>query len=166
MNAESVSRVAFRLTREEIAALLQLMAAKQLQGTDIKAEMPTDKTVLSLIESGVVMPCGEQTFVDRVISRILREMLESQRCLIARTSNHKAMLYKGTTFYVLMEQATFGSITIEPLKDAEAVKSPWQQSIDEMGTNIETMLVQHNEVICYEQGSQASGKMLSKFIER
>ena len=72
MKTDRVERIAFLFTKAEIQSLLKLMGEKELPGASLSAQEADDLSVNSLVDGGVVMPCGETTLVDRTITLILR----------------------------------------------------------------------------------------------
>lgn len=133
MNAENIERIAYRFTEQEIAALLKLMNAAALPGTGVTAAEPSEATVSSLVESGIVLPCGERTFVDRTISLVLMNAARNARFLRAEAGEKRVVLYVGTEMCVLLEENGQGILTIEPLQNFRAAREPFMTAVGDMG---------------------------------
>ena len=57
----TVERISYRFTKKELGALLKLMDMPDLPDISVTAATPDEKTVQSLVESGIVMVCGERS---------------------------------------------------------------------------------------------------------
>lgn len=124
MSIERVDRIAFRFTCNELAALLKLMGLPALPGIDVEPSDPQTATAESLVESGIVMICGERTLVDQTVGVVLKNAAMSRVRLTAKGGNGRAALLCGGQMCVLAEEAD-GVITIEPLQNIQAAREPW-----------------------------------------
>ena len=165
MNAEKVDRIVYRFTRREIAALLRLMGAEDLPGTTVKAALPSDQTALSLVESGIIMPLGEKTFVDGTISLIMRTACQAKRYLAAKSPAGYAALYCGEHILVLIEEPIIGPMRIEPLRNVESAREPWLKAMEELGEEAEAELIAEGKNVSSEKGAGASERIYSQFCK-
>ena len=137
MNVEGTERIAFRFTRGEIAALLKLMNAPSLPEMNLPAAAPDKRTELSLVEDGVVMPCGERTLVDGTVAAVMRNVLTSRRRLLAASEKGRLALYRGAQMCVLAEENGPELVTLEPFPDVRAARRPFFTAADALGAEAE-----------------------------
>lgn len=121
-------RIVYRFTREEVSALLNVMGLAELPGLGIRAATPREEASMSLVEAGIVMLCGERTFVDRTVSAIFGEAARSLQSLSVHAENRAAALYRGEMMYV--DVAVEGErVSIEPLPELQSAKSGLIQAL-------------------------------------
>lgn len=137
MNVQGTDRIAFRFSRGEIAALLKLMNASALPEINLTAAEPDARTESSLVESGIVIPCGERTFVDRTIAAVLRNAVESRCSLCAVSEKGRLAIYRGTQMYVLAEESRLGLVVMEPFANAGAAREPFWRAVGMLGADVE-----------------------------
>ena len=160
MSVEGTDRIAFRFARSEIAALLKLMNAASLPEIELIAAEPDEHTESSLVEGGVVMPCGERTYVDGTVAAMLRSALESRRSLRAVSERGRLALYRGAQMCVLAEESGPLLVTLEPFPDVKAAQMPFFGAVRALGT--ETALTLRMDDV----ESQGDAAALSAMYER
>lgn len=140
MNVGDVERVAFRFSRGELAALLQLMGAPELPGMDLRAAMPEAAVEALLVESGIVTPCGARTFVDRTIAAVLNNALRARRMLRAESPEGRAALYAAEQMCVLVATKDADLVSLEPFPDGAAAKAAFMAALDALGPGAKLFL--------------------------
>ena len=145
MSVEGTDRIAFRFARSEIAALLKLMNAASLPEIELIAAEPDEHTESSLVEGGVVMPCGEHTFVDGTVAVVLQNVLESRRSLCADSEKGRLALYRGAQMCVLVEESGPALVTLEPVQDLKAAQRPFFKAVGTLGVESKLTLRQEGE---------------------
>ena len=131
MTIERLDRIAFRFTHAELAALLMLMDLPALPAASVKPAIPTSGTVESLIESGIVMICGERILVDNTVALVLRNAAQSERCLVVQDAADRLILYRGQRMCVLTEESG-QMLTLEPLQSVQTARDLWADAVKRM----------------------------------
>lgn len=154
MNLEQVDRIAFRFTSNELGALLELMGLPALPDTSVIPADPESGTVDSLIDSGIVMACGDRTMVDGTISLVLRNAALSVRRLTAKGKNGQTVLYRGERMCVLAEEAD-GLVTLEPLQDMRSAREPWLAAAERLEEPVSVYLSESGDLSGEGEGPEA-----------
>lgn len=154
MSVERVDRIAFRFTCNELGALLKLMGLPALSDTSVAPVEPESGTVESLIESGIVMACGERTLVDGTISVVLKNAALSSRRLMAQGRDRRVLLYRSERMCVLAEEAN-GLITLEPLKDMRSAREPWLAAAGKIEEPVHVRLLVDGALTGEDEGTAA-----------
>ena len=134
MIVENVERIVFRFSNAEIAALLELMGIQRLPGTSIAASYPDKVIIEKLVADGIVMPCGEHTFVDKAVSVIIMTVAASERYIEAVCNEKHIVLYKSDTMCVLLEERQ-NIVRVEPIRNLETAHEPWKMALANLGSN-------------------------------
>lgn len=117
MIQEAEERIAYRFSLKELAALIKLMGAPNLPDLAVTAAPPDEETVQSLIESGIVMVCGERIFVDRAVSLIVNNVAENKRRLTVKGDRQQIIvLFCGPQICVFAYK-NGDLITLEPVQN-------------------------------------------------
>ena len=152
MSIERVDRIAFRFTHNELAALLKLMDLPALPDIEVLPSDPERRTAESLVESGIVMFCGERTLVDRTVGLVLKNAALSRERLTARGCSGRAVLLRGEQMCVLAEDGD-GVVTMEPLRDLPAAREPWMTASGRLEGALTVRLTDKSGL--YEEGTGA-----------
>lgn len=162
MRPERVDRISFRFTRGELAALLKLMGLQELRDTSVQAADPESSAVQSLIESGIVMSCGERTFVDGTISLVLKNAALSGSRLTVRGPESSLVLYRGERMYVLVEESG-ELVTLEPLQDLTMASGPFAAAAGRLGNEVRARLTGAGLPDAGAEGPGAAEKLLGQW---
>lgn len=133
MNVERVDRIVYRFRRREVSALLQLLGVDALPGLGISSEYPDGDTVLSLVSSGIVLPCGERMLTDRTVALVLKFAAQSKRYIRARSPEGEAALYEGENFWILVENTASIIVKIEPIQNLQSATGSWSRAVRNIG---------------------------------
>lgn len=136
MSMERLDRLILRFTPAEAAALLKLMGLEELPGLSVRAEYPQKETVERLVRSGVVMPCGPKTLVDRTVSGVVRAAAQSTWYLAADAGNSRAVMYAGKRFFVLVQRTNTAILRVEPIQNLQAAQPIWDGAVRSLGNRI------------------------------
>lgn len=154
MSVQRVDRISFRFTCNELGALLKLMGLPALSDTSVAPADPESGTIESLIESGIVMACGERTLVDATISLVVKNAALSARRLTARGRDRRVLLYRGERMCVLTEEAD-GLVTLEPLQDMRAAREPWLAAAGRLEGPVSVCLTENGDLSGQGEGTAA-----------
>lgn len=147
MKTDRVERIAFRFTKAEIQSLLKLMGEKELPGASLSAQEADDLSVNSLVDGGVVMPCGEMTLVDRTITLILRSAARAKSRIELNSAAGTAVLYAGEKMCVLIAQDQTAVVRVEPIENVRAAHKPLNEAAARLGDGTAASLVRGQETL-------------------
>lgn len=139
MKLNDVGRITFRFTPREIGAMLMLMGARSLPGTDIPAAAPGDDVRQSLIGDGIVTQIADRVLLDRTVALILKNCVESRQRVEAAGPSGRAVLYAGAQICVLAGGQP-SMVTLEPFPGPAQALLPFETMAAALGEPVKLAL--------------------------
>ena len=118
MNTEAVG---YRYTDDELATLRLVLDLDAPLGSVQRTleEEAYNKAIESLTAAGIVVPAGDELYIDRLTTLLLTEASRSARCLRIISQNHVTLLHQAQEMYIV-DEIFAGIHTITPIQTLDA----------------------------------------------
>jgi len=122
----STESVGYRYTRDELAALMLILSVPALPGAaPYTIDKPAyDRAMEELAREGIITPAGEQVFIDRITTLLLKSVDGCGKWLRVRSAGRETLLYRCEALCVLADLPARGACTLTPVREASEALHP------------------------------------------